>query len=108
MRGGLLVKEARLRAGLTQAALAERLGTTQPVIARWETGTSEPAFKTVVEAIRACDLDLRVEMVPYDEHDTLLVDERLALSPAQRVERNSAMLELERRLQSARPVARHD
>jgi transcriptional regulator with XRE-family HTH domain len=104
MRGGLLVKEARQRAGLTQAALAQRLGTSQPVIARWETGAAEPGFRTVVEAIRACDLDLRVSLVPRDEHDDSLVRERLALSPSQRIERNRAALRLERRLRDATPV----
>jgi transcriptional regulator with XRE-family HTH domain len=105
MRGGLLVKEARLRAGLTQAGLAERLETTQPVIARWETGASEPAFRTVVEAIRACDLDLRVELVPYDEHDLLNIVHELSLTPAQRVTQLEASLKL---VGSARRVGATD
>jgi transcriptional regulator with XRE-family HTH domain len=104
MRGGSLVKEARLRAGLTQAALAERLGTSQPVIARWETGAAEPGFRTVVEAIRACGLDLHVSLVPHDEHDLILIAERLALSPRERVDRNGAMLALERLLHEASPT----
>lgn len=86
MRGGLLVKEARLRAGLTQAALAKRLETTQPVIARWETGAAEPGFRTVVKAIRACGLDLEVALVPYDDSDRLTITQNRALSPAARID----------------------
>lgn len=104
MRGGLLVKEARLRAGLTQAGLAERLATTQPVIARWETGAAEPGFRTVVEAIRACGLDLEVALVPYDDSDRLHIAERLHRTPAERLGRALDMLEVERKLHAARRV----
>lgn len=37
------VIEARLRKGLTQAQLAKKAGTTQPVISRIERGTIEPS-----------------------------------------------------------------
>lgn len=36
------IKEMRDRAGITQAALAEELGTTQACIASWETSASVP------------------------------------------------------------------
>lgn len=104
MPGGLLIKEARLRAGLTQAQLAGRLGTSQPVVARWETGSAEPGFQTVVRAIRACGLDLLVELVPYDDADLLHISRRLRLSPAQRLEQLQNMLEVERWAHRARPV----
>ncbi len=38
---------ARHRAGLTQAELAARMGTTQPVIARLESGRTLPSMKTI-------------------------------------------------------------
>lgn len=41
--GGAWVREARLRAGLTQAELARRTGTTQSSVARLESGQTRPA-----------------------------------------------------------------
>lgn len=38
---------ARSRAGLTQAEVAERMGTTQSVIARLEGGKRQPSMRTV-------------------------------------------------------------
>jgi len=38
---------ARNRAGLTQSEVAERMGTTQSVVARWECGRRAPHVRTV-------------------------------------------------------------
>lgn len=87
MHGGELVREARKRAGLTQQDLAERLKTTQPVIARWESGRTSPAFRRVVEAIRACGLDLSVRVVTYDDQHEVLIDRNLRETPPDRLRR---------------------
>ncbi len=39
--------EARKRAGLTQQELAQKMGTTQPVVARLEAGNSRPSLRTL-------------------------------------------------------------
>jgi len=104
MKGGLLIKEARLRAGLTQAQLASRLNTTQSVVARWERLRTSPSFETVVRAIRACGLDLGVSISTYDDQDDLLIDDQLRLSPSQRVRVIENLLEQERILHRARRV----
>lgn len=44
---GREMKGARVRAGLTQAQLAERMGTTQSVIARLESGKTSPNVTTL-------------------------------------------------------------
>ena len=44
---------ARVRAGLTQAELAERMGTSQSVIARLESGAQMPSVKTLLKFARA-------------------------------------------------------
>ncbi len=41
------VIEARGRAGLSQRALARKMGTTQPVVARLESGRTRPSLHTL-------------------------------------------------------------
>ncbi|MGI8863805.1 MAG: helix-turn-helix transcriptional regulator [Solirubrobacteraceae bacterium] len=83
-----LLREARLRAGLSQEALAERLGKTRPQIARWEAGAAAPSFDTVLELIRACGFDLPLELIRLE---SLVDEDRLTtlhqLSPERRVDR---------------------
>ncbi|MGH8585945.1 MAG: helix-turn-helix domain-containing protein [Gammaproteobacteria bacterium] len=45
--------EARSRAGLTQDELAKRMGTTQPVVARLESGRIRPSTRTLERLARA-------------------------------------------------------
>jgi uncharacterized protein len=42
---GSLVLSARLKAGLTQRQLAERLDVTQQVVAAYESGRRQPTFR---------------------------------------------------------------
>ena len=44
---------ARVRAGLTQAELAARMGTTQSVVARLESGVQLPSVKTLLRFAKA-------------------------------------------------------
>lgn len=44
---------ARVRAGLTQAELAVRMGTTQSVVARLESGSQLPSVKTLLRFAKA-------------------------------------------------------
>lgn len=85
MTGGHLIREARLRAGLTQAELAKALGTHQPVVARWETGRTRPDFDTVRNAIRACGLELGVTIAEGDDHDLALIRRELTRPPHARL-----------------------
>lgn len=87
MHGGLFIREARKRAGLSQRELAELMGTTQPVIARWETGVHSPTFERVVEAVRACGYDLAVRVVARDQEHRDMVYGNLRLSPRERLDR---------------------
>src|SRR5207249_2843239 len=67
MRSASLIREARLRAGLTQTELAERTGRDRSVIARWEQAVVAPSLDTLLELVRACGFDLPLELVPYDD-----------------------------------------
>ncbi len=46
---------ARVRAGFTQAQLAQRMGTTQSAIARLESGAQLPSVKTLLRFAKATD-----------------------------------------------------
>lgn len=87
MRSGDLIREARLRAGLTQYELAERSGRERSVIARWEQGSVAPNVETLVELVRACGFDLPLELVPYDSSCAERLRTNALRSPERRVQR---------------------
>jgi len=64
MRAGALIRSARERAGLTQAALARTAGTSQPTIARYESGRSEPRASTLERILAACGQRLEPASAP--------------------------------------------
>ena len=66
MRSTDVIREARLRAGLSQYELADRSGLKRGVIARWEQGTVAPSVETLIELVRACGFGLPLELVPYE------------------------------------------
>ncbi len=52
--------EARVNAGLTQEEVAQRMGTTQSVVARLEGGRSKPSTTTLAKFAKATGTRLRV------------------------------------------------
>lgn len=85
-----MVREARRRAGLTQAELARRTGTTQSAIARIERGRTEPSLHRVRELVRACGLELLPTLAEPDEADLQLALANLRLSVDERVRQHQA------------------
>jgi transcriptional regulator with XRE-family HTH domain len=55
---------ARADAGLTQAQLAERMGTKQEVVARWEGGKVMPSTRTLARLAKATGTTLRISFAP--------------------------------------------
>lgn len=55
---------ARDEAGLTQEQLAERMGTKQSVIARWEAGRLMPSSRTLRRVAEATGHRLRISFEP--------------------------------------------
>jgi len=88
MSTGLLIREARETDGLTQAALARRLGITQPALARLEAAGDEVTVATLQRALNAMGraLVLRVERRRSSIDETLL-HSSLALTPDERLAR---------------------
>jgi transcriptional regulator with XRE-family HTH domain len=91
---GQILKEARLRAQLSQRRLAELAGVTQPTVARVESGLIQPTFERLLELVRACGLDLDVRVVPLDEDAWTVAERGLALTPDERLDRAVAAVEL--------------
>lgn len=95
MRSAALIREARLRAGFTQAELAERTGRDRSVIARWEQGVVAPSVETLIELVRACGFDLPLELVSHDVSGADRLKKNTMLSPERRVHRLLTAVERE-------------
>jgi transcriptional regulator with XRE-family HTH domain len=53
MTPGGLIREVRRRRGLTQAELARRAGTSQPVVSAYEHGRRDPTYETLRKLVEA-------------------------------------------------------
>ncbi len=95
MRGADPIREARLRAGLTQAELSPRTGTQRSVIARWEQGAVSPSFDNMLEVIEACGFELPLMLVPRDASLNERLDKNRLLSPERRADRLLTKLDKE-------------
>jgi transcriptional regulator with XRE-family HTH domain len=102
---GDLLREARLRAGLTQRALGKRAKTSQSAIARWESGAVAPSFERLRELIRACDLELTYGLATYDDSYVPDIVDNLRASPSERVDRAVALVNALRPWETARAAA---
>jgi transcriptional regulator with XRE-family HTH domain len=98
---GDLLREARLRAGLTQKQLATRTGTSQPAIARWESGAVQPSFERLRELIRACGFELTYGLANYDDSYDEWIERYLRLTPEERVQQAIDRAGVVRELQAA-------
>ncbi len=52
--------ELRVKSGLSQQELADKMGTSQSSIARIESGTALPSLRTLQKLAEATDTDLRI------------------------------------------------
>jgi transcriptional regulator with XRE-family HTH domain len=53
-----MIRDIRTAAGYTQAQLARRAGTTQSMIARYESGAVSPTVGALARIVRACGQEL--------------------------------------------------
>jgi predicted nucleotidyltransferase/DNA-binding XRE family transcriptional regulator len=58
MNVGALIRDARTRAKLSQATLADRAKTSQPAIARYESGAASPSLSTLERILAASNTSL--------------------------------------------------
>jgi transcriptional regulator with XRE-family HTH domain len=92
-----LIRQARLRAGLSQVQLSEVSGKDRAQIARWERDVVTPSLETLREVLQACGFDLDLQLVLYqppDARDDARLGKALGLTPQERLQ---AMLAQRRR-----------
>jgi transcriptional regulator with XRE-family HTH domain len=81
-----LIKQARMRAGLSQEQVGQRSGKAKVQVGRWETGVVAPSLETLLELLRACGFDLPLTLEPYQPVDDRRLVELQQRSPGDRVE----------------------
>lgn len=101
MEPAALIRTVRRRQGLTQQALAEAAGTSQPVISAYEAGRRDPTYTTLRKLIAAGGEQLEMSARPFasdlppptdlQEHARRLLDV-LSLADAIPVRRRPATL----------------
>ena len=83
-----LVKRVREASGLTQRELAAKAGTAQSVVARIETGATDPTWRTLTRILRAAGYELRPELRRTPVLDPSELDDIpriLSLTPEERL-----------------------
>ncbi|MCU1396781.1 MAG: helix-turn-helix protein [Ilumatobacteraceae bacterium] len=96
-----LISTVRRRQGLTQADLARRAGTSQPVVSAYEHGRRDPTYSTLLKLVAAGGERLAISAVPVTgdlpravdvhEHAARLLDV-LSLADAVPARRRSTVL----------------
>lgn len=61
---GYQIARLRILRGLSQAQLAEKVGTKQPSIARLENGSSFPSLSFLAKLAEALDAKLEISLIP--------------------------------------------
>lgn len=79
-----VIHRARLGAGLSQAALAERAGTSQPALARYETGAALPTLPTLERLLLGCGQRLQLRTVAAGAPSAPTISVRGQLGPRAR------------------------
>jgi transcriptional regulator with XRE-family HTH domain len=95
---GCLLREARLRHGVSQERLAKRAGTTQSAISRIEKDRVSPTVQTLTELLHLLGEELVLGAEKRDTGIDLTLNRRnLELTPEQRVQRGLEFADFVRR-----------
>lgn len=81
-----VVRQLRLSTGLSQRAFAQRAETSQPAIARYESGVATPSWQTLGRLAEVSGRRVEISIVAIPEpHDVELAETLLALTPLERL-----------------------
>jgi transcriptional regulator with XRE-family HTH domain len=98
LKPGRLLREARIRRGLSQERLARRASTTQSAISRIEQERGSPTVRTLEELLHLMGEDLILAVEKRDSGiDLTLNQANLELTPEQRVRRGLEFADVVRR-----------
>jgi transcriptional regulator with XRE-family HTH domain len=84
-----LIRIARRKAGLTQAVLAARAGTSQAAVSVYESGRRSPSVDTLSRLLAAAGFEMRMRLAAPDTHTTAREMVEKMLPPDQVAEFNS-------------------
>lgn len=90
-----------MAAGLSQAELAERAGTSQPEIARLESPGANPRLETLSKVVAATGAQLELSIAGGGSIDPTLIADSLSSSPADRFRVLESMIEFAERNRGA-------
>lgn len=96
------LREARAAAGLTQRTLAQRAGTSQAAIARYESAAVLPDLDTLARLLLACGRRLELTVTPLGAEELRQLRESARSSARERMQRNRAITRLSARAAAAR------
>ncbi|KAA1430796.1 helix-turn-helix transcriptional regulator [Mycolicibacter arupensis] len=86
---GNLLKAARSQIGVPQRQLAELAGVPQSTVARIESGARQPSLPVPALILAAVDLEVRINLAPYEGHDDVLDATDARLTPDQLARRRA-------------------
>jgi predicted nucleotidyltransferase len=90
---GVTLRQARTRAGLSQAELAKKAGTSQPALARYETGVALPTIPTLERLLSGCGQRLELRSSDANKRTASVSSMRGQLGPlAQHLRRRRSRL----------------
>lgn len=97
-----VLRAARRSAGISQAQLAARAGTTQSAISRIESGAGSPSVTSLARLLGLMGQRLQLTPVPIDDGiDRSMISAKLAIGPEERVRRGLEFSDLVRRNRGA-------
>lgn len=101
---GRLLREARVRHGLSQQQVAVRAGTTQSAVARIEADRGSPSVETLRELLRVIGEDLILGTKPREWGvDVTLNETNQRYNATERLERGLGFSDVVREMQGEKP-----
>lgn len=90
---GATLRQARDRAGLSQAEVARRAGISQPAVAKYERDRAIPSWRALDRLLEVCGFSARLRLQPRHFEIDKELDDVLAIAPGERLSRRSFVVD---------------